>query len=54
MLDGRCLDLAQARTEDEFRRHMIAAAGDLGFGLFGANVILDHSPNVVTKAIRLK
>jgi DNA-binding CsgD family transcriptional regulator len=45
MLRGRCLDIVQARTEDELRQHLVAAAADLGFGRVSATVVLDHSRN---------
>ena len=46
LMAGRNLEFMQARTPDEYRRTMVAAAGDLGFGLFGASVILQHSARV--------
>jgi len=44
MLRGRCLDIVQARTVEDLRRHLVAAAADLGFGRASATVILDHAP----------
>jgi len=43
LMSGRCLAVAEARTEPELRLRLAQAAGDLGFGLFSATVILDHS-----------
>jgi DNA-binding CsgD family transcriptional regulator len=45
MLRGRCLDIVQASTADDLRRHLVAAAADLGFGRASATVVLDHAPN---------
>ena len=46
LMTGKNFDFMRARTPDEFRCAMVAAAADLGFGLFGAAVILEHSPRV--------
>lgn len=43
LVKGRAFEVLQARSTDEFRHRLVAAAGDLGFGWVSCSVILDHS-----------